>query len=104
MRGANPARAQHWRDDLRLDFATPVYVSIDVDGLDPGYAPGVSHREPGGPSLRQVIDLLHTIDQPIVGADIVEYNPRCDIAGMTATVAAKLVKEVAGMMVMTART
>lgn len=92
-----------WAESHRLSFTTPVYVTIDMDGLDPAYAPGVSHREPGGPSPRQVIDLLHTIDQPIVGADIVECNPRCDIANMTATVAAKLLKEVAGMMVRTAR-
>ena len=69
--------------------------------LDPAFAPGVSHREPGGLSPRQVIDLVQAIDRPIVAADIVEYNPRCDIAGMTATVAAKLVKETAGMMVKT---
>ena len=65
--GVEVIEMRHWRDDLRLDIATPVYVSLDIDGLDPGYAPGVSHREPGGPSLRQVINLLHTIDQPIVG-------------------------------------
>jgi arginase len=102
--GIEVIEMRHWRNDLRLDLKTPVYVSLDIDGLDPGYAPGVSHREPGGPSLRQVINLIHSIDQPIVGADIVEYNPRCDIANMTATVAAKLVREIAGMMVMTART
>ncbi len=90
--GVEVIEMRHWRDDLRLDFKTPVYVSLDIDGLDPGYAPGVSHREPGGPSLRQVINLIHSIDQPIVGADIVEYNPRCDVANMTATVAAKLVQ------------
>jgi arginase len=46
-----------------------------------------------------VIDWIHTIEQPIVAADIVEYNPRCDISNMTATVAAKLFKEIGGMMV-----
>jgi arginase len=65
------------------------------------YLPRLPHREPGGLSTRQVIDLLHTVDQPIVGADVVELNPRCDISGMTATVAAKLVKEIAGMMLRT---
>jgi arginase len=84
---------------LRFDFQTPVYISMDIDALDPAYAPGVSHREPGGLSTRQVIDWIQAIDQPIVGADVVEYNPRCDVAGMTATVAAKLVKEIGGMMV-----
>ena len=49
-----------------------------------------------------MIDLIHTIDQPIVAADIVEFNPRCDVSGLTATVAAKLLKEVAGMMLKTA--
>ena len=58
----------------------------------------MSHREPGGLSTRQVLDWIHEIDQPIVAADIVEYNPRCDISGMTATVAAKLAKEIGGMM------
>jgi agmatinase len=87
---------------LMLDLATPVYISLDLDGLDPAYAPGVSHREPGGLSPRQVIDWLHAIEQPIVGADVVEYNPRCDFSNVTATVAAKLVKEIAGMMLKTA--
>jgi arginase len=85
-------------EGLRLDFQTPVYVSMDIDALDPAFAPGVSHREPGGLSTRQVVDWIHAINQPIVGADIVEYNPRCDISGMTATVAAKLAKEIGGMM------
>ena len=39
------------------------------------------------------------INQPIVAADIVEYNPRCDISDLTAGVAAKLVKEIGGMMI-----
>ena len=89
--------------NLRLDITAPVYISMDLDGLDPAYAPGVSHREPGGLSPRQVIDLFHGIDQPIVAADIVEYNPRCDISNLTATVAAKLLKEIGGMMVRTSR-
>ena len=88
---------------LNLDLATPVYISLDLDGLDPAYAPGVSHREPGGLSPRQIIDWIHKIEQPIVGADVVEYNPRCDLSNVTATVAAKLVKEIAGMMLKTSR-
>jgi arginase family enzyme len=88
---------------LAFDFKTPVYISLDLDGLDPAYTPGVSHREPGGLSPRQVIDWIHAIEQPIVGADAVEYNPRCDVASVTATVAAKLMKEIAGMMLKTNR-
>lgn len=96
--GVEVLEARVCNGDIRLDLHTPVYLSIDIDGLDPAYAPGVSHREPGGLSSRQVINLIQSIGQPIVAADIVEYNPRCDVSNMTAIVAAKLVKEIAGMM------
>jgi len=80
------------------DFEGPVYLSIDIDALDPAFAPGVSHREPGGLSTRDIINFIHKIKAPIVGIDIVEYNPDKDIDDMTAYVAAKLVKEAAGIM------
>lgn len=96
--GVEVVEAGRCAEPLPLRLQTPIYLSIDIDALDPAHAPGVSHREPGGLSTRQVIDWIHRIDQRIVAADIVEYNPRCDVANMTATVAAKLVKEVAGMM------
>lgn len=75
----------------------PLYISIDLDGLDPAFAPGVSHHEPGGFSVRELISVLHRVRTPIIGADIVEYNPTRDINGMTAVVAAKLVKELAAL-------
>lgn len=99
--GVEVIEMRRW-NTFRLDVTTPIYLSLDLDGLDPAFAPGVSHREPGGPSTRQVLDVLHRLDQPIVGADIVEYNPRCDLSNMTALVAAKLAKEIAGMMIKTA--
>ncbi len=77
----------------------PLYVSIDLDALDPAFAPGVSHHEPGGLSARDILSVLHRIETPIVGADVVEYNPARDINGMTAVVAAKLVKELASLAV-----
>jgi arginase family enzyme len=58
----------------------------------------VSHREPGGLSVRDVIGLVHALPAAPVGADIVEFNPRQDPAAVTAHVAAKLVKELAGRM------
>ena len=67
----------------------------------PAFAPGVPHREPGGLSTRQVIDIIHGIDQLLVAADVVEYDPRCDLSNTTALVAAKLLKEIAGVMVRT---
>lgn len=78
-----------------IQFDGPLYLSIDLDGLDPAYAPGVSHHEPGGLTVRQLINLISGITVPILGGDIVEYNPDRDINEMTAAVAAKLLKELA---------
>ena len=75
----------------------PLYVSIDMDALDPAFAPGVSHHEPGGLSVRDILNVLHRIEGLIVGADVVEYNPTRDINGMTAVVAAKFAKELAAI-------
>jgi arginase family enzyme len=72
---------------------------MDLDGLDPAFAPGVSHHEPGGLSTRQVLDLFHSVDAELIGADIVEYNPHRDVSDMTAALAAKLLKELAAKMV-----
>jgi agmatinase len=83
----------------KLKAAGPVYITFDMDVLDPAFAPGISHREPGGMSVREAIAHLHAIDGEIVGADLVEFNPVQDVAGMTATVAAKILKEILGKMI-----
>jgi arginase len=83
----------------KLKLSGPVYVSFDVDVLDPAFAPGISHREPGGMSVREAITHLHAITGTIVGADLVEYNPRQDVSQLTATVCGKLLKEMLGKMV-----
>jgi arginase len=83
----------------RLKIRGPVYVSFDMDVLDPAFAPGISHREPGGMTVREAIAHLHAIEGTIVGADIVEYNPVQDVSAMTATVAAKILKEILGKMI-----
>jgi agmatinase len=82
----------------RFKAVGPVYITFDMDVLDPAFAPGISHREPGGMSVREAIAHLQAIQGSIVGADVVEYNPVQDIAGVTATVAAKIVKEILGKM------
>lgn len=79
----------------RLDG--PLYISLDLDAFDPAFAPGVSHHEPGGLSVRDVLAVLDRVRAPIVGADVVEYNPARDLNGVTAVLAAKLVKEVAAL-------
>jgi arginase len=67
--------------------------------LDPAFAPGISHREPGGMSVREAITHLHAITGNIVGADIVEYNSRQDISQLTAMVAGRILKEIMGKMI-----
>ena len=85
MKGRN-----HLKD---LDLKGPVYLSFDLDVLDPAFAPGVSHHEPGGYSTREVLDIIQSLKLNIVGLDLVEYNPDRDINGVTAMVAAKVLKE-----------
>ena len=87
-----------WVAGRRPTLREPVYVSIDLDAFDPAFAPGVSHREPGGLTVREVLTVLQGLSVPLVAADIVEFNPAADPSGMTATLCAKLVKEVAGKM------
>ena len=86
----------------------PVYVSFDLDVLDPAHAPGVSHWEPGGMATADALALLGALaandGARLVGADLVELNPRRDryaegdAVGVTAMVAAKLARELAAMM------
>ena len=75
-----------------------VYVTLDLDGIDPAFAPGVSHREPGGLSVRDALKLVAAIPGNVVGADVVELNPDCDVDGLTAAVAAKFAREFMGRM------
>lgn len=96
--GVEVIRMAAWEQDHRPRLVHPVYLSLDLDGLDPAFAPGVSHHEPGGLTVREVVRMIQSLDVPLVGADVVEYNPRQDVNGMTATVAGKLVKELAAMM------
>lgn len=82
-----------------LHFRSPLYVSIDLDALDPAFAPGVSHREPGGLTVRQVLDVMAAVRAPrLVGGDVVELNPDCDLDGVSAAVAAKLARELLATM------
>ncbi len=87
-----------WVAGMRPIVEGPVYISVDLDGIDPAFAPGVSHWEPGGLTVRDVLGMIQNIRSTIVGADVVEFNPHRDPSGMTAMVAAKIVKELAGTM------
>ena len=76
-------------------FSGPTYISLDLDAIDPAHAPGVSHPEPGGLTVRDVLAVLDRVTGPIIGADIVELNPRFDVNHVTAILAAKMVREIA---------
>jgi len=93
MRAGLPAM----RDAVR-SLQGPVYVSFDLDVLDPAFVPGISHPEPGGLTTRQALELIQLIPAELIGADVVELNPVNDLRDLTARVAAKLVKELAGRM------
>jgi arginase len=84
----------------RLSFRHPLYVSIDIDALDPAFAPGVSHHEPGGLSTRQLIRVIHALRGKIIGLDLVEVNGDRDPAGITAAAGAKIIMEVMGKAVL----
>lgn len=83
-----------WRKGIDLTFSAPVYLSFDMDVLDPAFAPGVSHHEPGGLSTRDVLEIIQSVKGKIIGADIVEFNPIRDPTGITGMVAIKLLKEI----------
>ena len=74
---------------MQFDFDGPVYVSIDLDALNPAFAPGVSHPEPGGLSTRDLLTILSTTNGEVVGGDIVEYNPKKDFQNTTGRISIK---------------
>ena len=76
----------------------PGYITLDLDVVDPAFAPGISHHEPGRISVREVLTIIQSLSSPIIGADIVELNPSRDVNEMTAIVAAKLAKEMLAKM------
>jgi arginase len=94
--GVDCIEMQHFAGGARPVVHGQVYLSIDLDGIDPAFAPGVSHREPGGLTVLDVITIIRGLGGPIVGADVVEFNPSQDLSGITASVAAKITREIAG--------
>ena len=77
-----------------------VYFSLDIDGLDPAYAPGTGTAEAGGLSTRQCLELLHLLFEalPIQAMDIVEVSPPLDQSDITSLAALKIIYEVMGLM------
>ncbi|MDR7481365.1 MAG: agmatinase [Armatimonadota bacterium] len=72
----------------------PLYLSVDIDGLDPAHAPGTGNPEPLGLAVDDVVSLLGVLRQArVVGCDVVEVSPPYDPGGRTAMLAAWLVRE-----------
>jgi agmatinase len=94
--GVEQIAMRAWTAGARPRITGPWYLSLDLDGIDPAFTPGVAHREPGGLSVREVLSLIDSQPGPLVAADVVELNPSQDPGGATARVAAKLVKELLG--------
>lgn len=78
----------------RIGSAQPVYLSFDIDGLDPSCAPGTGTPEPGGLTASQGLEIIRgCFGLNLVGADLVEVSPPYDTTGNTALLAANLVFE-----------
>ncbi len=90
--GVEMVEMKDWEDGRVFRFDGPLYISFDMDCLDPAFAPGISHWEPGGFSTRQALRLIQQVQGTVIGADVVEFNPRVE-SRMTAMVAAKVMKE-----------
>jgi len=92
----SPAQLAGVLDGIRERFAAhgapPVYLSLDIDCLDPAFAPGTGTPEPGGLSTNQVLSLLEELAPlPFVGMDCVEVSPPYDHAELTSYAAASFV-------------
>jgi agmatinase len=72
----------------------PVYVTLDIDVLDPSVAPGTGNPEAGGPGFEQLLEALEALaDLDVVACDVVEVSPPLDPSGITQAAAALLVRE-----------
>jgi agmatinase len=78
-------------DECRLDFDGDVYLSVDVDAADPGFAPGTGTPEPFGLTPREMRSVVREVAPEAVGFDVVEVNDRDD--GQAASLAGKLLRE-----------
>ncbi|MDP8003848.1 MAG: agmatinase, partial [Caldisphaera sp.] len=72
-----------------------IYLSIDMDGFDPSFAPGVGNPEPGGINNVEGLSIVNQlVDKRLIGADVVEVSPPYDSNDITAALGAKLINEI----------
>jgi len=89
----------------QLQGVDAVYVTFDIDALDPAFAPGTGTPEAGGLSTRDVLELLRTVfsDLPVCALDIVEVSPPLDHSDVTSVAALKVMYEAFGWVKANAR-
>ena len=78
-------------DTLQIDSTSPVYLSIDIDAIDPGFAPGTGSPEPFGLHPSDILPIIDTYEDRLIGFDVMEVNPLYD-HGETALLAAKIIR------------
>ncbi|QGA54765.1 agmatinase [Sulfolobus sp. E5-1-F] len=73
-----------------------LYISVDMDGIDPAYAPGVATPEPDGLDPSTLLDIINLIaDKRVIGFDVVEVSPSYDTSGITSVLASRIILETA---------
>lgn len=82
----------------KMAHLSNIYLSIDIDVLDPAFAPGTGIPDAGGLSTRDVLTLIHGLyPLPVVGADLVEVAPPLDISDITSFAALRIITEIFGL-------
>lgn len=82
------------KKSLPLLEGRPVYVTLDIDVVDPAFAPGTGTPEPGGCTSREIIQCVHLLGEcRVIGFDLVEVLPTNDLSERTALLAGKLIRE-----------
>jgi len=97
--GAEVHEMRRWSGPFSIRVEGPVYISLDLDVLDPAFIAGIAHPEPGGLSVREVLTMIQRLEAPLVGADLVELNPANDLSPRSGLVAAKFLKELIAALV-----
>lgn len=90
------------KEQLSVALGGPVYLSFDIDGVDPAFAPGTGTPEVGGLTSREALELVRAlVGFPLVGADVVEVSPPYDCGNITSLLAANLLFEIVSVLAAT---
>lgn len=72
----------------------PIYLTLDIDVVDPGFAPGTGTPESGGCTAKEILEAMHLLkDYNVIGFDLVEVSPTVDTSDITSVLASKIIRE-----------